>query len=218
MSVAKELKLNIFQIILVARRNQWHRRGLVVSMTTTRTEDSMHSTWHVPYQGPKPGRLICQWVSSRICKTSNISNLHEQFIAWRIGKQWSWPLGYIFLLFPIYSCSLQRRCQDVLQWKSRFLTFTVQNPLTVLKLKVPSANPGNHNRKQRSFWVWAQPMRYDVTMQRRLSLAKSIPRMIPAKVIHEYLVICLEWLLNCTTAPSNCRHVGTSDRAELRGL
>ena len=33
--------------------------------------------------------------------------------------------------------------------------------------------------QQVSFWVWAQPMREGITMQRPLSLAEPIARMIP---------------------------------------
>ena len=33
-----------------------------------------------------------------------------------------------------------------------------------------------------SIWVWSQPMRDDITMQRRLSLAEPMPTMIPAIV------------------------------------
>ena len=35
--------------------------------------------------------------------------------------------------------------------------------------------------QQESIWVWTQPMRDDVTLQRRLSEAEPIPRMIPVQ-------------------------------------
>ena len=44
-------------------------------------------------------------------------------------------------------------------------------------------------RSLRSFWVWAQPMRHVVTMYHGISLAESIPRIMPGlESIHSYLM------------------------------
>ena len=45
----------------------------------------------------------------------------------------------------------------------------------------PAENTPQH---QGSFWVWAQPMRDDVTLKRCFSLAKPIPRMVHEDVSH----------------------------------
>ena len=42
---------------------------------------------------------------------------------------------------------------------------------------------------QRSFWLWAKPMRDTVTMYRRLSLDEPIPRMILVIIVYHYWCI-----------------------------
>ena len=44
---------------------------------------------------------------------------------------------------------------------------------------IPETHSATHQISRGSFGVWAQPMRKDVTMYRRISLVVPIPRMIP---------------------------------------
>ena len=76
-------------------------------------------------------------------------------------------------LFPLYHI---HNCLSIHIIHSPIFLWVTSRKL--LQSHCPSSREVTENYGQGSFWVWAQLMRKDVTLQRRLSLAEPIPKMI----------------------------------------